>query len=204
MKIKTAFFLLAACTSALAITSFTIGDNAIQQNEQKTIAAPDTSDTKKVVIDEQYSMRVPKRMTASKELNDDASLQYQDTGEELYVIVIDEPTKEFRDAWKSDKSWDPELTVAQNYRKVQVKSLTKAIKLKGKPVIQTTKAGSVPMEIVDFTGKVKGIDVPISYKLGFLETDGNVYMIMSWTLASRKSFHNEVMEEMLKSFRSEK
>jgi hypothetical protein len=204
MKIKTAFFILAASASALIVTSFTISAVTVSDKVQKTIAAPDTSDTRKIVVNEQYSMRIPKHMTSTKALNDEASLQYQDTDEELYIIVIDEPSKEFADAYRSEKGWDPKLTVAQNYRKTQMKALRKAIKTKGDAEVRNTRAGSIPMEIVDFTGKVKGITVPISYKLGFLESDGNLYMIMTWTLASKKNFHNEEMEEMVKSFRSEK
>ncbi len=204
MKIKTIFFIPAALIAAFAITSFTISADTFQNSAQKTIAAPDTADSRKVVINEQYSMRIPKHMSVATGLNSDASLQYQNTEEELYIIVIDEPSKEFVAGFKKSKSWDESLTNAENYRKIQVATLTKGIKTKGKPVVQQTRAGSLPMEIVDFTGKVKGIDFPIAYKLGFLECDGNLYMIMTWTLQEKKSFHNAEMAEMLRSFRSEK
>lgn len=201
MKIKSVFFIAAAIGASIAFTSFT--SSSIENSKTNNIAAPDTSDTKRVVINDQYSLAIPKHMKVTKELNDDASLQYQNLEEELYIIVIDEPTDEFINVFRREKGWDPGMTNAENYRRVQMASMKKKIKIKGKPVIRKTKAGSISMEIVDFSGKVKGISFPIFYKIGFLESGKNLYMIMSWTLDERKSLHNSTMEEMLKSFRAE-
>jgi len=86
---------------------------------------------------------------------------------------------------------------------VQVASMKKKLKMQGKPVVQKTTVGGFDTEIVDFNGKVKGIQYPISYKLGFLAAGKNVYMIMTWTLAERKSLHNQSMNDMIRSFRLE-
>ncbi len=203
MKIKTSLGFSVAMVSALAITSFRNAPVKVEQNNYH-FAATDTSDVRRVKINEQYSLEVPKFMTVSKELNDEASLQYQNTEEELYVIVIDEPKDEFVKVFKKEKGWDDKMTVAENYRRVQVASMKSGIKMKGKPVITATKASDVAVEIVDFSGRVKGVDFPIFYKTGFLECEGFVYMIMTWTLDSKKAFHNQDMEKMIKSFRPEK
>ncbi|MEO5645276.1 MAG: hypothetical protein ABIQ40_11700 [Bacteroidia bacterium] len=200
MKFKSVLLLAAAIGTSVAFTSFTISSK--ENSAKKNSITTDTSDTKRVVINEQYSLEVPKHMKSTTELNDDASLQYQNTEEELYVIVIDETTDDFVKLFRKEKGWNSGMTNAENYRRVQMESIKKRMKIKGKPVVRKTKAGAVEMEIADFSGKVKGISFPIAYKIGFLETGKHLYMIMSWTLGERKSLHNNTMENMLKSFRS--
>jgi hypothetical protein len=204
MKLKSAFFVFAALGTSFAFSSFTGSGNAQQDADGKIVFVTDTADGRKIVINSQYSLVIPNHMKESKSLNDDASLQYADEEEELYIIVIDEPTDEFVKGFKNEKGWDPTMTAAENYRRVQIGSLKNSMKVKGKPVIQKTKASTYSMEVVDFTGKVKGIEDPIGYKVGFLECNGNLYMMMTWTLQSMKTLHNNEMNEMLKSFRDEK
>ncbi len=203
MKINPAFFVSAALVAMIPFISFTGSGIEKETAQSKIIFAPDTSDAKRVVINDQYSLMIPKHMVASKELNDEASLQYQNTTEELYIIVIDEPSLDFVNAFKKEKGWNPKLSTVENYRKVQMAAMKKSMKIKGKPTIQKAIVDGDAMEIIDFKGMVAGIDFPIAYKMGFIESGKNLYMIMSWTLADRKALHNRAMEDMLRSFRSE-
>lgn len=199
MKLRPSLFISAALFSLLAFGSFTNDKNAVSA----PIAACDTSDFHRVTINDEYSIELGTHMKVSTELNEDASLQYADLEEELYIIVIDESSKEFRDAFRNSKEWDEKLTVAENYRKVQMASLKKKIKLKGKPVTQKTSIDKSPAEIVDFVGKIEGIELSIFYKVGFLESDGKLYMIMTWTISDMRARHNAEMNNMIKSFRAE-
>lgn len=201
MRFYSAFSGVIALAAFLALTSFT-GDKT-HSSGLKSFLPGDTSDVRKVTIKDQYSLEIGKHMKETKELNDDASLQYEDTEEELYIIVIDESSKEFADAFRGEKGWDNSMTIAENYRRVQMALMKKKMKMKGKPVIRKTKAGSLPMEIVDFSAKVAGIEYEIAYKIGFIEAEGNLYMIMDWTLKSLLDRHNREMEEMITSFRTE-
>lgn len=200
MRFYSAFSGVIALAAFLALTSFTGDKN--HTAGLKSFLAGDTSDTRKVTINDQYSLEIGKHMKESKELNDDASLQYEDTEEELYIIVIDEKTKEFTDAFRGEKGWDNSKSIAENYRRVQIASMKKKMKMKGKEVIRKTTVDSYPMEIVDFSAKVPGIDYEIAYKIGFLEAKGNLYMIMDWTLKSMLDRHNREMEDMITSFKT--
>lgn len=203
MKFKPAFFVSAAILSLVAFGSFTNEKNVLNNNS-KFISCDTTDGTRRVTINDEYSIELASHMKVATDLNDDASLQYADLEEELYIIVIDESTKEFRDAYRNDKSWDPKLTVAENYRKVQMASMKKTLKaMKGKPTLQKTSISRIPAEIVDFVGKVEGIEPLIFYKIGFIESDGKLYMIMTWTLNDMRSRHNAEMTSMIKSFRTE-
>jgi hypothetical protein len=197
MKHFSKFFPVLALLAFFGLSSFTGESNHISHFS----FSGDTSDTRKVTISDQYSMMIGKHMKEDKTLNDEASLQYADTEEELYIIVIDEVTKDFTNTFRSVKGWDNNMTAAENYRRVQMASLKKKIKFKGKPVITKTKAGTLAMEIVDVTAKVSGIDSPIFYKVGFLEGGDHLYMVMSWTLADMKTRHSREMEEMISSIR---
>jgi hypothetical protein len=202
MKLRSAFFVFTTVGISLAISSFTGSGNAQLNEKGQLFFTRDTSESRKVSVNEQYSMIIPNHLKESKELNDEASLQYADPEAELYIIVIDEPTKDFISTYKQINDWDASMSTLENYRRVQIASMKKKMKFKGKPVIQKTKAGSTSMEIVDFNGKVKGIKSLISYKTGFIESNGFLYLIMSWTIADMKNMHNAEMEEMVKSFRA--
>jgi hypothetical protein len=198
MKHFSKFFPVLALLAFFALSSFT-GESVYHSHYA---FSGDTSDTRKVTVNDQYTMMIGKHMKEDKTLNDDASLQYADTEEELYIIVIDEVSKDFTNAFRGEKGWDNNMTVAENYRRIQMASMKKKMKMKGKPVITKTRAGSASMEIVDFTAKVSGIESLIFYKVGFMEAGDHLYMIMSWTLADMKTRHNREMEEMIASIRT--
>lgn len=54
--------------------------------------------TKMISVNERYTISIPADMSESSELNDDASLQYEDMWEDFYVIVIDESKQEMQQA----------------------------------------------------------------------------------------------------------
>lgn len=148
-----------------------------------------------------YKLNVPKHMSLSYELNSDASLQYENTARELYVIVIDEPKVDFIKEFSADEIYDDNLTPEKNYRMVQMKSLKDAIELRAEPGIKKATINGLDAEIVDFTGKVEGIAYDIYYKLAFIEGTKNVYMVMTWTLDSKKNENNAEMDQMIQSFK---
>jgi hypothetical protein len=202
MKINPAFFVSAAILSLFAFGSFTnekIAENAFSD---KVLLAGDTS-ARRIVINDEYSIMIKNHMTKATDLNDEASLQYSDIVEELYIIVIDEVSSEFKVAFQEAGDWDSTMTMAENYRRVQMASLKEALELKSKPAVQKTTFSKYPAEIVDFVGKVEGIEPLIFYKIGFIEREGKLYMIMTWTLDEMRSKHNTEMTNMVKSFRAE-
>lgn len=54
--------------------------------------------TKMISVNKRYTISIPADMSESSELNDDASLQYEDMWEDFYVIVIDESKQEMQQA----------------------------------------------------------------------------------------------------------
>jgi hypothetical protein len=154
-----------------------------------------------------YKVSIPKHMSVSTELNDEASLQYADTYKELYIIVIDEPKTEFIKTY-SDPDLDPQftpyddkLTPEKNYRVVQMESMKAKMTLRGEPNVKKQTINGLDAEVVDFTGSVPNVAAEIYYKLAFIEGTKNLYMVMTWTLASDKDKNNDEMDQMIQSFK---
>ncbi|CAN5892041.1 hypothetical protein BH11BAC7_BH11BAC7_06770 [soil metagenome] len=150
-----------------------------------------------------YKISIPKHMSVSKELNDDASLQYQDVYKELYIIVIDEPKTDFIKTFSTSEvnEYDDKLTPEKNYRMVQMKTMKEKMTLRGEPGVKKANLNGLDAEIVDFTGAVEGVESDIYYKLAFVEGTKNLYMIMTWTLASDKEKNSDEMDQMIQSFK---
>ncbi len=150
-----------------------------------------------------YKISIPKHMTVSTELNDDASLQYQDIYKELYVIVIDEPKTDFIKTFSDPElnEYNDKLTPEKNYRMVQMKSMKEKMTMKNEPGIKKQTINGLDAEVVDFTGTVEGVESDIYYKLAFVEGTKNLYMIMTWTLDSDKNKNSEEMDQMIQSFK---
>jgi hypothetical protein len=166
-------------------------DKAIAENDEITVGTGG------------YKISIPKHMTVSRELNDDASLQYQDIYKELYIIVIDEPKTDFIKTFSEPdiNEYDDKLTPEKNYRIVQMKSMKEKMTLRGEPNVKKATINGLDAEIVDFTGAVEGVESDIYYKLAFVEGTKNLYMIMTWTLATDKDKNTEEMDQMIQSFK---
>ncbi|HET6990781.1 MAG TPA: hypothetical protein VFJ43_05630 [Bacteroidia bacterium] len=177
---------------------------AIKQELEKALAENTnlvTSDTT------DYSMNIPKHMTSTTELNDEASLQYQDAAKELYVICIDEAKTDFIKTFSDPdldskfSKYDDKLTPEKNYRMIQMEIMKGKMSVKSEPTVKKAVINGLDAEIVDFTANVEGINYDIYYKLAFIEGTKNMYMLMTWTLDSSKNENMDEMDQMINSFK---
>ena len=180
---------------------------AIKEALDKAFAKDAVESNEIIVGTGGYKIGIQKHMSVSRDLNDDASLQYADTREELYIIVIDEPKTDFIKQF-SDPDLDPsllpyddKLTPEKNYRLTQMHSLTASMTLHGQPVVTKATINGLDAEIVDISATVPGVEVDIFYKLAFIEGTKNIYMVMAWTLDSKKETNNDEMNQMIQSFK---
>ena len=157
-----------------------------------------TKDFVQVNVDNEYKIGVPRDMQQTTGLNPDASLQYQNIHDEIYTIVIDEPKKEFIAAM-DELGYEEKSSVAL-YRDIQLSRLAERMDItcQSKPV-KTTISG-LQAESVEMDGKVDNIEEELSYFLTFLEGENKIYMIMSWTLKSKKQEHKKTFETIANSF----
>lgn len=160
----------------------------------------ENSDFKEVEINHQYRMGIPKYMRETTGLNKEALLQYQNIFKETYTIVIDESKEEFVKVFSDLDQYNDDISLIKNYRDIQLQLISERMNVEkqGEPI--ELKINGMEAEMVDLDGTVDGIDEKISYFLTFIEGTDNVYMIMSWTMTSRKETYKATFENMAKSF----
>lgn len=195
----------------IGITAFSCGEstsyddpiNTSSSNTKdvKAEEANPSEPTKVVSVKGQYSMEVPEFMTEVTTLNDEASFQSQNIYKETYIIVIDEPTDEFISIFKSLEGYDESLSVVENYRTVQTNFISEDMQIDVMSEPKSLKINGLDAEQIEIEGSVPGLDAKLYYLYTFVEGKDNVYMVMAWTLNSRKDKYTDVLEEMSNSIK---
>tara|TARA_R110002126_G_scaffold291189_5_gene450867 strand:+ start:13600 stop:14184 length:585 start_codon:yes stop_codon:yes gene_type:complete len=155
-------------------------------------------DLKIISVADKYTMAVPEYMTELKSLNDDASFQYANIYKETYTIVINENKQDFIDAFKEIEIYNDSLSPLDNYSDYQIKS-TKESMDNGEYKKLNTKIRNLDSNQYEVSGKTEGIDV--NYFVSFIESDEDVYMIMSWTLKNRYKKYKNTFKLIQNSFK---
>ncbi len=161
----------------------------------------DTAHDLRTVKVKEYALDIPKHLYACSGLNDEASAQYEDTVNELYIIVIDESKADFVNVMKENKKYKEKLSVAENYRNVEMRSLKKSIKIKGKRIERRETIHNLDAQIEEVNAKARGIEETIAYKFAFIEGPENMYYVTIWTLSTSEQINHAEMEGMINSFR---
>lgn len=200
--------LLIPVVAILALASFTIsgcGNKATTPEDRNALEADDSF--KEVKIDDLdgnplYSMKLPDYLTAGDDLNDEASLQYQNIYKEVYVIVIDEPKQDFIDVFMSLDDYDSTKSAVDNYADAQMESIEGNMStVTSKSTIRKTKFGKCDARVADVAGTQEGIDDAMGFTVAFVEGKETLYMVMTWTFEKTKSEYQEDMDKMINSFK---
>lgn len=155
-----------------------------------------------VKIEGLYSMQVPAFMTVTTELQEDASLQYNNPFKEKYITVLDE-TKEEIMAFMSDYGvYDESKSELENYVDTRLSYLTESgIMIKNQTKLKSTTINGRKAYSTVIDASVPGISEDIAYFFTYIQGKGNFYMISAWTLLDRKSDYEEEVETMINSFK---
>ena len=159
------------------------------------------SDFKEVEVEHRYRLSLPNYMRETTGLNSEASLQYQNIFKETYTIVIDESKEEFVQVFKELNQYDEDISLIKNYRDVQLQLFSERMNVENQSDPVQLKIDGMDAEMVDIDGTVEGVSEKISYFLTFVEGRENVYMIMSWTMTSRKETYKATFEKLAKSLK---
>lgn len=181
----------------LAVFSFS---SCIKSKDKNGNKEPKIEDFHTVSVNEEYQVSLPKFMKGTTGLNEEASLQYQNLFKEAYTIIIDEPKQDFVDVYKELDQYNEGITLLQNYRKIQLQAFTSTIQVNHQSEVKPMTIHGLDAESVEIDGHVEGIDEEISYFLTFVEGTENIYMIMAWTLKSKKEEHQKTFETIAQSF----
>ncbi|MFP9097692.1 hypothetical protein ACLI09_01450 [Flavobacterium sp. RHBU_24] len=150
-----------------------------------------------VTIKNKYSVDLPSFLTATNELNKDASLQYQNGAREFYVVVIDEPRKTFDDLMKEGGlGYGPDL---DGYSRLLVDSVRDKLGDKDKRTPTTEKINGLDARLTSLTGTVQNINV--YWRVAYVQGRKDYYQILCWTLTENKDKYDNQMVEIIKSFK---
>lgn len=195
--------LIMPAVAIVALISFTLsGCSGKPKTEaDRNNTQPDDS-FKEVKINEQYSMKLPDYLEEGSDLNDEASLQYQNLAKEVYVIVIDESKQDFIDVFKQLGEYDSTKSACDNYATAQMKSIEGNMEtVTSKSTLRTNKINGCDARIADVTGTQSGIDDSMGFTVAFLEGKDNLYMVMTWTFEKDKDKYQDDMDGMINSFK---
>ena len=170
-------------------------------NNKKDDSVLGTETFHTVSIDGNYSLDIPKFMTGTTGLNEEASLQFQSLLKEAYLLVIDEPKAGFEKVYRDLNQYDDELSVIQNYRDARLRILSRTSKINHKTKPESIKINGLDAEIMDLDANIEGVTDEIFYFLTFVEGDERVYMIMTWTLKDKKAEHKKTFKSIAESFK---
>ncbi len=194
-------FIPVVAVLALAVMTNTGCSSKPKTEEERNDVKPDES-FKDVKINNLYSMSLPDYLTEGNDLNDEASLQYQNIYKEVYVIVIDEPKQEFIDVFKELGEYDDTKGACDNYCEAQMESIEENMEtVTSKSKVRKTKIGGAEARIADVAGTQAGITDAMGFTVAFVEGKENLYMIMTWTFEKDKSKYQDDMDMMINSFK---
>lgn len=151
---------------------------------------------------DQYAVSVPIYMFESNDLNDDASLQYQNAVLELYMIVIDESREEYKKILVENNLYNKKKSEFKNMRDLVINTFIQGM---DDPLIVTessSKINGLQAHVYDLTGSFDGI--PIYYVYGIIMSDKHFYQVIAWTLKSREALFDDTLHNMVKSFKEVK
>jgi hypothetical protein len=189
---KYLIFLFSICFSVISCKKIIESTSSLSKDQVKI------EDLKKINVNDEYALSVPKYMTEMKSLHEDASFQYANIFKETYIVIIDESKEEFINTFKELEIYNDSLTPLENYANFQLKSFKESIgALEIKKIESNIK--KLPSEIHQFNGLVEGID--IAYLVSFVEADKKMYMLMSWTMKNRYSKYKKTFKLIHSTFK---
>jgi hypothetical protein len=149
-----------------------------------------------------YSMMLPDYLTPASNLNDDASLQYQNIYKETYIVVIDESKEEFISTFKELGTYDSTQSALKNYRQSQINFFKEtALSMKPGSEPKAVKINGLDAEMMDFEAKVEGVESDIYYNVAFIEGKEKMYWVMAWTMPTSKDKYKPDFEAAMKTFK---
>ena len=152
-----------------------------------------------VAINNKYSVDIPTNLTVSTQLNDEASLQYMNAHEELYIVVLDESIADFKKAIDENNLGDQFKDDLEGYSKMLLELFVDRTEATNVSEVNKTTINGLPALIYSFDANLSGHDV--KYQIAYLEGQKDYYQVLTWTLGSKNEINKNKMKNMIMSFK---
>lgn len=156
----------------------------------------ESKEVKTITIKNKYSVELPEFLSKSQGLHDNASLQYQNVFKEFYIVVIDEPKKEFAEIASTTEDFSPDLN---GYHQILKSGLEEGIQKIDITPTKDIQINGLKAKTFSLTGELS--EIPIYYNVAYIEGKDTFYQIVTWTLKSSKQKYQEPMEKIISSFK---
>lgn len=161
----------------------------------------ENTEFKTVRVKGKYDIQIPQSMTRTRDLNDEADLQYQNVFTNMYTIVLDEAIGPAAQNIKLEDYYNDTAGFAQNYLSFQLEYVEADLTGVTTNIYPTTKIHGLPAVSASVTGFFSDADEDLTYYLTVIEGRKNVFLVMSWTLGSSKEAHVPIFKKIAESFR---
>ncbi len=152
-----------------------------------------------VNIADKYTLDIPDYLTKTDDLNDDASLQYQNVIRECYTIVIDESKQELYDVIAASLELSEYPQSMEGYCALILHGMLDGGGMTDYKLEKNQTINGLPAQFLSATLEVEGLQV--FYKIAMIEGKKDFYQIMTWTLASNAEKQEADMDAILRSFK---
>ena len=152
-----------------------------------------------VTVGNKYSLSIPAFLTKVKNLNEDASLQYQHAWKEFYVIAIDESKDEMQKALENNNLTDTYENNIDEYSQLILHVFKENISYPTQSELIDTTINEMPAKVTTLKGEVEGIDA--FYSIGIYEGEKRYYQVLAWTLSSKEFSYKSKMNKILYSLK---
>ena len=184
-------FLLSSCKER-------IKDAIKQRLENQGDETISESTFKRIEVDSLYALSLPKYMNTMDNLNEQATLQYGNVYKNSYTTVTHEDIQDFVVYYKEVGAYIDSLSVIENYTNAQLSYFNRSIKNCEIYFHNDSKISNYEARQYKFTGTIANQEVV--YLMAYIETEGDLFLIMNWTSDDRFLRFKETFETINSSF----
>lgn len=149
-------------------------------------------------VKETYKISVPENMTALKGLSSEASFQYGNELQNLYVLVIDESSDGFYTVFDEYELAEFYPRNLMGYSQMVVETMQENADIFNIGNFESVNINGLQAIETDFYGIYNELD--IYYHLTTIESDSHFYQVMSWTPKENMDSHKDSMKKIAHSF----
>lgn len=154
---------------------------------------------REVVIDDKFKMEIPGFMSPVRNLNADASLQYQNLIRDMYVMVIeDEPEKVYSAIIENE--WGEEYTLDfEGFCKIVAsKDSNSFVIYDDRDKFKNERINGLNAYTFENSRTINDIDV--YYQVALVQGKETFYQVICWTAAKKQKRHQQAITDMIYSF----
>lgn len=181
---------------SLIVLTFTA---CLPDNEKENLSLE--TDFDEISVADLYTLKVPKYMKRTTSLNSEASFQCNNVLRTAYCIVIDESKGEFISSFRLLDQYTEDKSILDNYADAQMGFLAEDLKVISLSEIKKTTINGLEARTVIMDASSNDIPHKITYFITFYEGSEHIYMMMNWTLSSKKVKLSDTFDKITSSFK---